>query len=155
MDWVMNAHILGERFIMDTELIIKHDPPPRPYPAWRPLREDIYRFRYQQAKIANSRNVDGYHAVQRERYLPYPGTFFQDDFLERVTHACTILANDYLTKNQPENARESLNNIYHAHYLAKPKNDPFQSFITFQKKWQEMMGIIAERRPEVQKRVFG
>lgn len=29
------------------------------------------------------------------------------------------------------------------------------SFIGFQKKWEEMMGIIAERRAEVQKRVFG
>jgi hypothetical protein len=155
MDWVMNAHILGERFIMDPNLVIKHDPPPRPYPTWRPLREDIYRFRYQQAKIANSQEGAGYHAVQRERYLPYPGTFFQDDFLERVTHACTILANDYLTKNEPGNARESLHNIYHAHYLAKPKTDPFQAFIAFQKKWEEMMGIIAERRLEVQARVFG
>ena len=27
-----------------------------------------------------------------------------------------------------------LNNIYHAHYLAKPKHDSFQSFIAFQKK---------------------
>ena len=119
------------------------------------MREDIYRFRYQQAKIAHSKEGDGYHAVQRERYMPYPGTFFQNDFLERVTHACTILANDYLTKNEPENARESLNNIYHAHYLAKPKTDPFQSFIAFQKKWEEMMGIIGEKRAEVQKRVFG
>ena len=155
MDWVLNSHILGERFIMDTNLVIKHDPPPRPYPTWRPLREDIYRFRYQQAKIANSRDENGYCAVKREHYLPYPGTFFQDDFLERVTHACTILANDYLTKNEPENARESLNNIYHAHYLAKPKTDPFQSFIAFQKKWEEMMGIIGDKRTEVQKRVFG
>lgn len=155
MDWVMNAHILGERFILDPDLVIKHDPPPRPYPAWRPLREDIYRFRYQQAKIANSREGNGYHALQRERYLPYPGVFFQEDFLERVTHACTILASDYLTKNEPENARESLNNIYHAHYLAKPKVDPFQAYIAFQKKWEEMMGIIAEKRPDVQTRVFG
>ncbi len=155
MDWVMNSHILGERFIMDKELLIKHDPPPRPYPTWRPLREDIYRFRYQQAKIANSKDGDGYHAVHRERYLPYPGTFFQDDFVTRVTHACTILATDYLAKNEPENAREALNNIYHAYYLAEPKIDPFQSFIAFQKKWQEMMGIIGEKRAEVQKRVFG
>jgi hypothetical protein len=73
----------------------------------------------------------------------------------RVTHACTILANDYLTKNEPENAREALNNIYHAYYLAKPKKDPFQSFIAFQKKWEEMMGIIGEKRAELQKRVFG
>ena len=155
MDWVMNSHILGERFILDKELVIKHDPPPRPYPTWRPLREDIYRFRYQQAKIANSRDGNGYHAVRRERYMPYPGTFFQDDFITRITHACTILANDYMAKNEPENARESLNNIYHAYYLAKPKADPFQSFIAFQKKWEEMMGIIGEKQAEVQKRVFG
>ncbi len=78
----MNSHILGERFILDKELVIKHDPPPRPYATWQPMREDIYRFRYQQAKIANSSDRDGYHAVKRERYLPYPGTFFQDDFLD-------------------------------------------------------------------------
>jgi hypothetical protein len=155
MDWVMNAHILGERFILDTELPIKHDPPPRPYPTWRPLREDIYRFRYQQAKIANSRDGNGYHALNRDRYLPYPGTFFQDDFLARVTQACTLLAIDYLTKNEPDNARESLNNIYHAHHLATPDKDPFQSFLAFQKKWEEMMGIIGERRSEVRQRVFG
>ncbi len=155
MDWVMNAHILGERFIMDTELLIKHDPPPRPYPAWRPLREDIYRFRYQQAKIANSREGNEHHALNRERYMPYPGTFFQDDFLERVAHACEILASDYLAKGEPENAREALNNIYHAKYLAAPKVDPFQSYLRFQKKWQEMMGIIGEKRAEIRKRVFG
>ena len=88
-------------------------------------------------------------------YLTYPGTFFQADFFERVIHACTILANDYLTKNEPENARESLNNIYHAHYVAKPEKDPFQSFLTFQKKWEEMMGIVGEKRTEIQKWVFG
>ena len=66
-----------------------------------------------------------------------------------------MMANDYLARNEPENARESLNNIYHAHYLAKPKSDPFQSFIEFQKKWQEMMGIIGEKRADVQARVFG
>jgi hypothetical protein len=155
MDWVMNAHILGERFVLDTDLLIKHDPPPRPYPTWRPLREDIYRFRYQQAKIANSRDGDGFHAVNRERYLPYPGVFFQDDFLTRVTHACTILGMDYLTMNEPDNAREALNNIYHAYYLATPDTDPFQSYLDFQKKWELMMGIIEERRSEIKKRVFG
>lgn len=155
MDWVMNSHILGERFVMDTELLIKHCPAPRPYPTWRPMREDIYRFRYQQAKIANSRDGDGYQQLNRERYMPYPGVFFQDDFLERVFRACTTLSIDYLTQGKTEDARETLDNIYHAHYLAIPENDPFQSYLEFQKKWEEMMGIIDERRAEVQKRVFG
>jgi hypothetical protein len=155
MDWVMNSHILGERFIMDTELLIKHCPPPRPYPTWQPMREDIYRFQYQQAKIANSKDGNGYFKLDRERYLPYPGVFFQDDFLERVYKASTVLAIDYLTKDEPEDAHQALNNIYHAHYLANPDKDPFLSYLGFQKKWQEMMGIIEERREEVKKRVFG
>ena len=155
MDWVMNSHILGQRFIMDTELLIKHCPPPRPYPTWRPMREDIYRFRYQQAKIANSKTGSGYQQLDRERYMPYPGVFFQDDFLDRVYKACTTLSIDYLTQGKPDDARETLNNIYHAHYLAIPETDPFQSYLRFQKKWVEMMGIIAERRSEVQKVVFG
>jgi hypothetical protein len=155
MDWVINSHILGERFIMDTQLLIKHDPPPRPYPTWRPLREDIYRFRYQQAKIANSREGNGHYALKRERYLPYPGTFFHDDFLERVTHASEILASDYLAKGEADNAYAALENIYHAKYLAIPKVDPFQVYLDFQKKWEEMMGIIEENREDARKQVFG
>ena len=155
MDWVMNSHIFGQRFIMDTELLIKHAPAPRPYPTWRPMREDIYRFRYQQAKIANSRAGDGIQQLDRERYLPYPGVFYQDDFLERVYKAATTLAIDYLSQGKKKDARESLNNIYHAHYLAEPAVDPFDSYLSFQKKWVEMMAIIAENRDEIQKIVFG
>ena len=155
MDWVMNAHIFGKRFIIDSDLLIQHAPPPRPYPTWRPMREDIYRFRYQQAKIAKSHSGDGYQQLDRDRYLPYPGVFYQDDFLDRVYKASTTLAVDYLTQGNNDDARAALNNIYHAHYLAEPKVDPFAAYISFQKKWVEMMAIIDERRNEVQKFVFG
>jgi hypothetical protein len=155
MDWVMNAHIFGERFVMDTELLIKHLPPPRPYPTWRPMREDIYRFRYQQAKIANSVSGDSHHQLDRDRYLPYPGIFFQDDFLERVHKASITLAVDYLSQGKKKDAKAALDNIYHAHYLAEPNYDPFQSYLDFQRKWVELMGIIDEYRAEVQEAVFG
>ena len=155
MDWVMNSHIFGGHFVMDTELLIKHAPAPRPYPTWRPMREDIYRFRYQQAKIASSKSGDGYQQLDRERYLPYPGAFYQDDFLERVYKASTTLAIDYLSQGKKRDAKESLNNIYHAHYDAVPEVNPFESYIKFQKKWAEMMAIIAENRSEVRKIVFG
>ena len=154
MDWVMNAHILGERFVMDTELIIKHDPPPRPYPTWRPLREDIYRFRYQRAKIDRSREGDGFHRVDRERYTPYPGRFFQDDFVELATNACSLLAMDYLAKGEMENAQEALNNIYHAHVLASPQGDPFQDYLDFQAQWEAMMNLIERDRDQVREHVY-
>ncbi len=155
MDWVMNAHILGERFVMDPELVIKHDPPPRPYPTWRPMREDIYRFRYQRAKIDRSRDGEGHHAVRRERYMPYPGVFFQDDFVERASRASLVLAADYLAHGQPENAAEALNNIHHAHVLAEPQLDPFQAYLGFQTQWERLMRLIGERRDEVRRQVFG
>ena len=155
MDWVMNSHILGERFVMDTESVIKHAPPPRPYPTWRPLREDIYRFRYQRAKIDNSRDGDGIHRLHRDRYLPYPGAFFQDDFVERACMACSTLAMEYLTAGQKEDATEALNNIYHAQVLAEPQGNPFEAYLAFQQKWEELMGILDQRRAEVQQVVFG
>jgi hypothetical protein len=154
MDWVMNAHILGERFVLDSELVIKHDPPSRPYPTWRPLREDIYRFRYQQAKIAGSREGDGHHALDRDTYLPYPGVFYQDDFMDRVTKACTILAVDYLSQGRPEDARQALANIHICRYGAAPTSDPYAGYLAFQKKWVELMALIDVHRDEIRQEIF-
>lgn len=154
MDWVMNSHILGDRFVMDTNHLIKHCPAPRPYPVWRPLREDIYRFRYQQAKIKNSRDGEGHSRLDRDRYLPYPGSFFQDDFIDRVTNACTLLAMEYLTENNQEDAKEALNNILHARILAEPKVDPFEGYLRFQQKWEALMEHIDSHRDEVREKVF-
>jgi hypothetical protein len=155
MDWVMNAHIFGERFIMDPKWVIRHDPPPRPHPTWRPLREDVYRFRYQRAKIDHSREGDGLHRLDRDRYLPYPGVYFQDDFLERATQACSVLAIDYLARGETENAAEALNNIHHAHHLAAPEGDPFQAYLDFQGKWERLMRLLGEKRAEAKDRVLG
>jgi hypothetical protein len=154
MDWVMNSHILGECFVLDTELIIKHLPPPRPYPAWRPMREDIYRFRYQRAKVDKSWEGDGHYKLNRDDYLPYPGSFFEDDFIERASNASTMLALEYLANGQNDDAAEAINNIYHAHYLAEPEGDPYAGYLAFQSKWEELMGIIDERRSEIVERVF-
>jgi hypothetical protein len=155
MDWVMNAHILGERFIMDPELVIRHDPPPRPHPTWRPLREDIYRFLYQRAKIDHSQEGAGFHALDRDRYLPYPGIFFQDDFVDRASQACTVLAIDYLSRGDTENAVETLKNIHHARYAASPQGDPFQAYLDFRDRWERMMAFIGKNRDEARSRVFG
>lgn len=155
MDWVMNAHILGERFVMDPGLVIKHLPPPRPHPTWRPMREDIHRFLYQRAKIDHSRDGDGYHHLERARYVPYPGAFFQDDFPERAARASLVLATDYLAQGQIEDATEALANILHAYRLGRPEGDPFQRYLDFQAKWVRLMQLVEEHRQELRSRVFG
>jgi glycosyltransferase involved in cell wall biosynthesis len=155
MDWVMNAHILGERFVMDPGLVIKHLPPPRPHPTWRPMREDIHRFLYQRAKIDHSHDGEGIFRLERERYVPYPGAFFQDDFRERAARASLVLATDYLAQGQPEDATESLANVLHAYRLGQPEGDPFQDYLEFQAKWVSLMEFIGENRKDVRALVFG
>ena len=62
---------------------------------------------------------------------------------------------DYLSKGEPEHARETLANIFHAHVSAIPEVDPYQSYLDFQKKWEDLMTLIDDRRDEVRKVVFG
>lgn len=118
------------------------------------MREDIYRFRYQRAKIDNSEEGDGHHELSREDYLPYPGEFFQDDFVERATMASTMLAIEYLAQGLADDAAEALNNVHHATYLAEPEGNPYADYLAFQSRWEEMMAIIDERRQEISALVF-
>lgn len=54
MDFLINARMFGFPFFLDNRLSIKHLPPPKAHPIWRQLREDIYRFVYERAKIEKS-----------------------------------------------------------------------------------------------------
>lgn len=155
MDWVMNAHILGERFVMDPNLVIQHLPPPRPHPTWRPMREDIHRFLYQRAKIDHSQDRDGVHRLDRSRYAPYPGDFFGDDFPERAAQASLVLAADYLANGNSQDAAEALANVLHARRLARPEGDPFQRYLDFQEKWVALMDFIDRHRDALQALLFG
>jgi hypothetical protein len=139
IDYLLNARMFGFEFFLDNRLAIKHLPPPKPHPTWKGLREDIFRFVYERAKIRTQKEMTGMTLVRPEEFDPYPGCFLKSDLEEKISRSCQLLALEYLSQGESENAREALNNISLALTEAVPEFDPFLELLNLQKRWRKMM----------------
>jgi hypothetical protein len=139
IDFLINAKMFGFPFFMDNQLSIKHLPPPKTHPTWMQLREDIYRFIYERAKIEHQKEIKGMTKVYPEDFDPYPGCFLKRDLEEKIEKACKLLSEEYLAQGDRQGSEEALNNIVIAKTDAVPKYDPFQSLCELQKRWRELM----------------
>ncbi len=146
IDFLMNARMFGYSFYLDNQLSIKHLPPPKSHPVWKSLREDIYRFIYERAKIAQQKDVKGMTRVYPEEFDPYPGCFLKPDLETKIENSCKLLSEEYLAQGDKEASEETLRNILLARTDAMPKFDPFQNLCELQKQWQELMSFTAQKR---------
>ena len=139
IDFLINAKMFGFHFFLDNQLSIKHLPPPKAHPTWIQLREDIYRFIYERAKIEHQKEVQGMTRVYADDFDPYPGCFLKADLEEKIEQACKLLSGEYLAQGDKQGSEEALNNILIARTDAVPKCDPFQNLCKLQKRWQDLM----------------
>ncbi len=139
IDFLINARMHGFPFFLDNQLSIKHIPPPKMHPTWMQLREDIYRFIYERAKIETQKELEGMTKVNPEDFNPYPGCFLKADLEEKIEQACKLLSKEYLAQSDEQNSVETLNNIALVRTDAVPKFDPFQKLCELQKRWRELM----------------
>jgi hypothetical protein len=139
IDFLINAKMSGFTFFLDNQLSIKHLPPPKSHPAWMQLREDIYRFVYERAKIENQIEIKGMTRVSPEAFDPYPGCFFKRDLEEKIEESCKLLSEELLSQNDKKGSEEALNNIVLARDDAVPQYDPYKSLCEIQKRWQRLM----------------
>jgi hypothetical protein len=139
IDFLINARMLGHPFFLDNQLSIMHLPPSKAHPTWMQLREDIYRFIYERAKIETQKEMKGMIQVRPEDFDPYPGCFLKSNLEEKVEQACKLLSEEYLAQGDIKGSEEALNNIAFAKTDAVPKFDPFQKLCELQKRWQELM----------------
>ena len=139
IDFLINARMFGFHFFLDNQLFIKHLPPPKMHPIWMQLREDIYRFIYERAKIEHQKEIKGMTKVYPEDFDPYPGCFLKSDLEEKIEKACKLLSEEYLAQGDRQGSEEALNNIVIAKTDAVPRYDPFQSLCELQKRWQGLM----------------
>jgi hypothetical protein len=109
------------------------------------LREDIYRFIYERAKIESQKEVKGMTRVYPEDFDSYPGCFLKSDLEEKIEKACKLLSKDYLAEGDKEGSEEALRNIFIAKTDAVPKYDPFQRLCKRQKRWRELMEWTSKR----------
>ncbi|MFQ5640340.1 MAG: hypothetical protein ACE5IR_20365 [bacterium] len=153
IDYLINARMFGFHFFLDNRLAIKHLPPPKTSPVWMGLREDIYRFVYERAKIRSQRQIDGMVRVSPDDFDPYPGAFLKEHLEEKIEKSSRLLSEEYLAKADIQGSKEALNNIALSKADALPKFDAFQNLCKLQKQWHKFMEYSSgkEIHPEIKK----
>ena len=135
MDFLMNLLINQIPFYIDSELSIQHLPPGSSRPAWKKVREDTVRFLYARKKLLD-------HHLDLDYFQPYPGRFFDGDLETRIIKTNELLKEDYLQKDEKENATECDENIRLA------KENPFADFdtkswlTTVTTHWQQLTTVL-------------
>ncbi|NIQ40221.1 MAG: hypothetical protein GTN81_16795 [Proteobacteria bacterium] len=83
--------------------------------------------------------------VSAEELDPYPGAFLKDNLEDKISKACTILADHYRAEGNEADAAEALKNIEIASIEADSTKNPFRELLRTKKLWEEMMEFIERR----------
>jgi len=145
IDYLINAKMFGFNFFLDNQLAIKHLPPRKHHAVWKRLRQDIYRFFYEKAKIESQEERPNMIEIEPEDFDPYPGEFMKKDLEDKVTKTNLILALDYLTENKVENAKGAIKNIYISKYDAIPSKNVFKEYLKTQKNWRSLLNFARDQ----------
>jgi len=137
-DYVMNARMFGFDFFLDNALYIQHRPPSKTHPTWQRFREDIFRLLYGKAKLDGQTPQANMDIVTAEDFDPYPGEFLKDTLEDKILKTNLILALDYLANDRVEDAKETIRNIWLAKTKAIPSDNPFETYLAFQRRWRAL-----------------
>lgn len=132
IDYLINSRMFGFSFFLDNTLSIRHLPQPKTHPQWMRMREDIYRFVYQRAKMTSQYKTSNLVRVDPEDLDPYPGAFLKEDLEEKIYRSSMMLATQYLAENDPASAMEAMQNIYLAKHDAQPVFNAFRAYLDVQ-----------------------
>jgi len=139
IDFLINSRMFGFHFFIDNTLAIKHLPPPKSHPAWRRLREDVFRFLFEREKIRGQREMKDMVRVEQEGFDPYPGAFLKGDLEQKVQKASQILAEMYERSGDLDSARETLETVTLMQKILGEGKDPFWDMTRLQKRWEKLM----------------
>ncbi|MFA9406347.1 MAG: cyclic nucleotide-binding domain-containing protein [Anaerolineales bacterium] len=137
-DYVLNARMFGFNFFLDNQLYIQHRPPEKSHPTWQRFREDIFRLLYTKAKIDGQTEQVNMNIVEAEDFDPYPGEFLRDTLDDKILKTNLILALDYLADQRIEDTKETIRNVWLAQTKAIPSENPFETYLVFQRRWREL-----------------
>jgi CRP-like cAMP-binding protein len=149
IDYVINARMFGFNFFLDNQLYIQHRPPPKAHPTWQRFREDIFRLLHERAKINGQTPQINMTILDAEDFDPYPGEFLRDTLDDKILKSNLILALDYLANDRVEDTKETIRNIWLARTKAIPKYNPFEAYLTFQRRWRALRKLTSRDMRDV------
>jgi hypothetical protein len=143
IDFLINARMFGHKVYLDNQLAIKHAAPPKASPLWELVREDIFRFVFERAKLRGQKGYPGLHPLQSSDLDPYPGEFLRDDLEEKIYRSNQMLAIDYIGQGDTKGAAECMRNIYLANTHAIPSENPYYELLRLQADWEQLMDFFS------------
>lgn len=84
IDYLINSRLHGRHWFLHKELFIVHLPPgssgrgSHSAPSYSKLQQDVVRFIYERAKLAEAANWPGITPLKAEDLDPYPGAFLRE-----------------------------------------------------------------------------
>lgn len=146
IDFLINARMFGFKFFLDNQLSIKHDAPPKTYPMWQRVREDILRFMFEKSKLESQEPLPDMVRITAEDLDPYPGEFLKEDLEERILQSSIMLSKKYLRDGDKDGALECLINIHLAKNKSFSPENSFQKLLELQKTWKDLMEYFASEK---------
>ena len=146
VDYLINSKMFGFSFFLDNTISVRHLPQPKSHPQWKRLREDIYRFVYQRAKMQSQHKTGNLVHVSPEDFDPYPGEFLKPDLDEKIYRSSMMLSTQYLTQGDTEGAKEAMRNVYLSRYDAPPAFDAFRAYLETQAQWEKVIHLVRQER---------
>jgi hypothetical protein len=143
IDYLTNCKFFDIDFMLDNELSIRHLPPSSTVPAWQHFRENIYRFIYAREKLAGQVPTEGLRMVDVSELDPYPGRCMRDDLEDMIFKTCVLQGLFYLDRGDELGFTESMRNVKHARFDARPQHDPFTWYLEFNRRWTRLLEFLA------------
>ena len=138
IDYVLNATLMGQPFVLDTALRIIHIPP-REYDThpYAKLAQDVRRFMYEREKLRVAQE-HGLPVPKPAQLLPYPGRFLMVDLEEHALAALRALATDEVVRIWGTPEEIVVQAQERAHELAP-------QFLAFLQTWPQALAFIKDR----------
>lgn len=153
MDYVMNARFFDHVIYFHKHLFIEHRPPHHSQPEWLTLRKEIVRFTYQSEKLAHQQVKKGMKKITEDQMGFYPGTFLQGDIYKLFDAMNNALLKYYIKKKDATCIAETKRNATLITKLHGTQGTVFDAYMTFQKEWSALMGVVTKKQDALQKQV--
>lgn len=141
IDYLINAMMFGHHFFLDNQLSVLHLPP-KDLDHVLGLRQDIYRFFYEQHKLDYSHSKIDLQKITAEDLMPYPGLFLKHNInLKSFMAALMTTLRDLRQKDFGRHLKNIKIALFDSRAFARRH---CRKYFDWQPRWVQLMTAIKE-----------
>lgn len=134
MDLLVDAKMLGFKFMVDTKLRVLHLPG-EGKKLWSEMRQDLHRFLYMREKLLHQKHVKNITRVPIRSLQPYPGHFLHVETCVKFAVSSWLAGLHSIHTGNWEDFREFSRNLLEIPNALDFATEHCLDYFRFQKKW--------------------